>query len=59
MRILSKLDGVYIIFNKNKTNHPISSNSHHSATANKAIHSLKIGGGVTKLTGTSYNFDKE
>ena len=24
----------------------------------KAIHSLKIGGGVTKPTGTSYNFDK-
>ena len=28
-----------------KTNHPISSNSHPLATANKAIHSLKIGGG--------------
>ena len=26
---------------KNKTNHQISSNSHPSATANKAIHSLK------------------
>ena len=26
---------------KNKTNHPISSNSHTSATANEAIHSLK------------------
>ena len=24
----------------------------------KAIHSLKIGGGGTKPTGTSYNFDK-
>ena len=31
--------------NKNNTNHPISSNSHPSATANKAIHSLKIGMG--------------
>ena len=29
----------------NKTNHPVSSNSHPSATANKAIHSLKIRGG--------------
>ena len=29
------------VFSKNKTNHPISSNSHPSATANKAIHSLK------------------
>ena len=29
-------------FNKNKTNHPISSNGHHSATA---IHSLKNWGG--------------
>ena len=44
---------------KNKTNHPISSNSHPSATANKAIYSLKIaGGGFTKPTGTSYNFTK-
>ena len=43
---------------KNKTNHPISSNSYPSATANKAIHSLKIGGS-TKPTGTSYNFDKK
>ena len=42
----------------NKTNHPISSNSHTSATANKEIHSLKWGGGATKPTGTSYNFDK-
>ena len=33
---------------KNKTNHPISSNNHPSATANKAIHSLKIGGGGYK-----------
>ena len=30
---------------KNKTNHPISSNSHPSETENKAIHSLKIGMG--------------
>ena len=29
----------------NKTNHPISSNSYPSATAIKAIHSLKIGEG--------------
>ena len=29
---------------KNKTNHPISSNSHPSATLNKTIHSLKIRG---------------
>ena len=29
---------------KHKTNHPISSNSHPSATANKAIHFLKWGG---------------
>ena len=33
---------------KNKTNHPISSNSHPSVTVNKAIHSLKIRGGGTK-----------
>ena len=33
---------------KNKTNHPISSNRHPSATANKAIHWLKWGGGVNK-----------
>ena len=31
--------------NKNKTNHPILSNSHPSATAKYAIFSLKIGGG--------------
>ena len=46
---------------KNNTNHPISSNSHSSATANKAIHCLKWGeggGGGTKPTGTSYNLDK-
>ena len=30
---------------KNKTNHLVSSNSHPSATANKAMHSLKRGGG--------------
>ena len=29
----------------NKTNHPISSNSQPSSTANKAIHNLKRGGG--------------
>ena len=37
---------VCLCFSKNKTNHPISSNSHHSATANKAIHSIKIEGGL-------------
>ena len=36
---------------ENKTNHPISSNSHTSATADKAIHSLKIGGGGEKTNG--------
>ena len=34
-----------MIYNeKNKTNHPILSNSHPLATANKAIHNLKIWG---------------
>ena len=46
-----------VVLHKNKTNHPKSSNSHPSATANKAIHCLKWGG-VIKQTGTSYNFDK-
>ena len=41
---------------KNKTNHQISNNSHPSATANKAILSLKIGGGVTNPTGTLYKY---
>ena len=40
----------------NKTNQPILSNSHTSATVNKAIHSIDIGGGVTKQTET-YSFD--
>ena len=35
----------YWLCPKNKTNHPISSNSHPSANANKAIHCLKCGGG--------------
>ena len=35
---------IYIINDKNKTNHPISSNSHPSATANIAIHCHKRGG---------------
>ena len=49
-----ELDLFTYIINKNKTNQPISSNSHPLATANKAIHSLKIGGGgLTKPTGTS------
>ena len=43
---------------ENKTNHPISSNSHHSTTANIAVHYLKRGGGDTKPTGTSYNLDR-
>ena len=34
----------YIINNKNKTNHPISSNSHPSTTANIAINNLIRGG---------------
>ena len=38
--------GKYV--DKNKTNHLISSNSHPTATANQAIHSLKIGGGGLK-----------
>ena len=33
-----------VLMLKNKTNHPISSNNHPSASANKAIYSLKIGG---------------
>ena len=38
-----------LFYFKNKTNLPISSNSHPSATANKAIHDLKIeGGGLQK-----------
>ena len=43
-------------YHKNKTNNPISSNSPPLATANKTKHSLKIGEGGTKPTGT-YNFD--
>ena len=43
---------------KDKTNHLISSKSHPSATENTAIHSLKIGRGATKPTGTLNNFDK-
>ena len=37
--------GVRPLCKKNKTNHPISSNSYPSATAKLAIFSLKIGGG--------------
>ena len=40
-----KDEGEHILSCKNKTNHPISSNRHTSATANEAIRSLKIGGG--------------
>ena len=49
---------LYLLYlgNHNKTNQPISSNNHPSATANKATHSLKIGG-FTKSTVTSYHFD--
>ena len=47
---------ISFIIAENKTNHPILSNSHLLATANKAIHSLKRG--VIKPTGTSYNLDK-
>ena len=39
---------IFVILEQNKTNHPISSNSHPAATANKAIHSLKKEGGFTK-----------
>ena len=42
---------------KNKTNHPILSNSHPLASANIAINCLKRGG--TTPTGTSYKLDKE
>ena len=37
---------------KNTTNNPISSNSHPSANANKAVHCIKRGTGITKTTGT-------
>ena len=40
---------------KEQTNHPISSKSHPPATANKAIHYLKWGIGVTKPTGKDLN----
>ena len=36
----------YMLYYMNKTNHPISSNSHPSATANKATHNIKVGRGV-------------
>ena len=36
--------GIPILLYENNTNHPMSSNSQPSATANKAMHSLKIGG---------------
>ena len=43
----------------NKTNHPMSRNSHPSVNANKARCCPKGGGGGgTKWTGTSYNIDK-
>ena len=45
------------IYLKKRTNYPISSNNHHSATADKAIHT-QTRTEVTKPTGTSYNFDK-
>ena len=37
-------DEILSLTQKNETNNPISSNGHPLATANKAIHSLKIGG---------------
>ena len=43
-----------IVYEKKKTNHPISSNRHPSATAHKAKYCLKCGAGI-KPTGTSYN----
>ena len=43
---------------KNKTNLPTSSNSHPSATANKAIHSLKIEGGTKQKNQREHHFDK-
>ena len=55
--VLPKILGNVSVKCKNKTNHPISSNSHPSVTVNKATHSLKRGG-YTKPTGTSYNLDK-
>ena len=45
------LDYIQLPDLKNKTNHPISSKSHHLATTNKALHSLKIGGGGYKTNG--------
>ena len=47
-----------VALTKNMTNHPILSNNHPSATANKAIHTYKIRGKVAKLTATSYKFNK-
>ena len=43
---------------KNKTNYPVSSSSHPSATAKTARHCLRWGEGVTESTGTSYTVDK-
>ena len=37
--------GIYGFDYVNKTNHPISSNIHPSATVHKTIHCLKLGGG--------------
>ena len=42
---------------KNKTTHPISSNNHHSATANKQYTAINKGA-ATKPTGIYYNLDK-
>ena len=44
----------YVYMHKNKTNHPISSNSRPSATANKTIDE----GGVSIPPGISHDFDK-
>ena len=47
-----------LVKNKNQTNHPMSSNNHSLSTTYKAKYCLKWeGGGVTKQTGSSYNFN--
>ena len=55
--ILTTMSGMAMRKSKirmNKTNHPISSNSHPSATPNKAKHSLKIRGGYMTNKSTEY-----
>ena len=48
-----------IWYTRNKTNHPISSNCHPSATANIAIHCLKRGGGGNIITELWYLGDEQ